>query len=236
MYKISDSDALLLCDEARHRHPLDRALLLAVQGEFPGNDVADSPLGLRNSEILRLHSAQYGDALEAYVDCAQCHERLEFTLSCQQLLSDEPADLQSSFIDVEGWKFRLPTSRDLAQIAPLAHQPQEAIRNLLLRCCVNRPQHAGVDNMLSLVPQIAQKMECADPLADVRLQLNCEYCGHTWLAYFDASGFVWEELESRSAQLLDDVHLLAAAYGWSEQQVLALSEQRRTAYRERVLR
>jgi len=35
--------------------------------------------------------------------------------------------------------------------------------------------------------------------------------------------------------LLDDIHLLASAYGWTEDEVLRLSPMRREAYVRRVL-
>jgi hypothetical protein len=48
------------------------------------------------------------------------------------------------------------------------------------------------------------------------------------------AAFVWEEIEACAARLLDDVHVLARAYGWSERAILALPEMRRAAYLERV--
>jgi hypothetical protein len=45
---------------------------------------------------------------------------------------------------------------------------------------------------------------------------------------------LWEEIASRAQRLMDDVHVLAQGYGWTEPEVLALSDARRTAYLERV--
>ena len=39
---------------------------------------------------------------------------------------------------------------------------------------------------------------------------------------------------SRAVQLLDEVHQLATAYGWTEAEILALSDTRRAAYLDRV--
>ena len=47
--------------------------------------------------------------------------------------------------------------------------------------------------------------------------------------------FLWDEVDVRARRLLDEVHALAGAYGWSEQRILALSEARRRAYLDRVL-
>ena len=42
------------------------------------------------------------------------------------------------------------------------------------------------------------------------------------------------ELEAQAKRLLRSVHVLASAYGWSESEILALSEARRDAYVELV--
>ena len=41
-----------------------------------------------------------------------------------------------------------------------------------------------------------------------------------------------EDLSEHLSTLIDDVHRLAAAYGWSERDILALGPQRRAAYLE----
>jgi hypothetical protein len=39
----------------------------------------------------------------------------------------------------------------------------------------------------------------------------------------------------RARRFLDEVHVLARAYGWAEAEILRLSEARRSAYLQRVL-
>ena len=41
---------------------------------------------------------------------------------------------------------------------------------------------------------------------------------------------LWAEISARAQHLLREVHLLASAYGWSEQQILELSPTRRASY------
>lgn len=47
---------------------------------------------------------------------------------------------------------------------------------------------------------------------------------------FDPAAYVWAEVENSAARLLRDVHLLAAAYGWTEAAILGMSATRRAAY------
>src|SRR5262249_37728436 len=111
-------DALLACwERARGRHPLDRALLL-YSVAAPDRDpslLAEQPLGRRNEALLRLRQSLFGDALGCCVDCPCCGERLEFSLRASSLLAldrDDAAD-----VELDGLRFRLPTTRDLARIA-----------------------------------------------------------------------------------------------------------------------
>ena len=62
---------------------------------------------------------------------------------------------------------------------------------------------------------------------------DCIACGETWTDRLDVVGYVWEEITERARRLLDDVHGLAAHYGWSEREILAMSGARRDAYLRR---
>ncbi len=54
------------------------------------------------------------------------------------------------------------------------------------------------------------------------------------MADFDIASYLWNGIEQRARRLLDDIHALAQAYGWSETDILALDETRRATYVARV--
>jgi hypothetical protein len=85
-----------------------------------------------------------------------------------------------------------------------------------------------------LLAEVEARMIEADPQADIEIDLVCDVCSHSWKSAFDVGEFFWAELQSRAMLLLHDVHVLARAYGWSEPEVLSLSEARRAAYIELV--
>ena len=136
---------------------------------------------------------------------------------------------------VDGLRFRLPTSRDLACVA--GQQDADAAALVVLERCLVAPDPGGVLAESELAPyleQVEAAFEQADPWAELGLEFECEACGHAWTAPFDIAAFVWEEIEARARGLLDEIHLLAGAYGWSERAILGLSEARRAAYLERL--
>ena len=60
-------------------------------------------------------------------------------------------------------------------------------------------------------------MAAIEGAADIQVQFDCIACGESWTERLDVVGYVWEEIAERARRLLDEVHGLAAHYGWSEQ-------------------
>lgn len=260
MIAPGSSQLLTLWEQGERRHPLDRGLLLygfALQG-FAAADapapnqppsLADAPLGQCNSALMRLHQALFGGRLSLWADCPGCGQRMEFELDSAQLpaMTEAPAtapatvwidiDIDIDFdIDIQGQhqRFRCPTSRDLAQIARNADLDQAA--DQLFQAC------AGPDVTLPKDPDTRRRLreaveaalEAADPWADLSLLFQCPVCEFSGDACLDIGQVLWKSLDARARQLFNDVHRLAQAYGWSESQILALSDARRAAYLARV--
>jgi hypothetical protein len=51
-----------------------------------------------------------------------------------------------------------------------------------------------------------------------------------WRAAYDIASSLWQDIEYRSQRVVADVHRLAAAYAWSEADILAMSAARRRLY------
>ena len=71
--------------------------------------------------------------------------------------------------------------------------------------------------------------------ADVRFPVTCPACEHCWPAHFDIVRYLWQELAYWAIRMLAEVHTLAAAYGWSEAQILAITPWRRRYYIDMVV-
>jgi len=132
-------------------------------------------------------------------------------------------------IDVGGRliSWRPPDSRDVAAAAK-ADDVAEAERVLLERCV------GALDLTDEQRRAVTAAMAEADPLAEVLVDMECPACGEPFVADLDVAQFVWAEVRARALGLLRDVDALARAYGWTEEQVLALGDTRRGAYLELV--
>ena len=94
--------------------------------------------------------------------------------------------------------------------------------------------HARIDRVLLHEAQTRAEFRIALPqtgrLADLRIGLHCPVCSHDWVVVFDIASFLWKEIDDWAGRMLRDVSDLAAAYGWSEAEILDISPVRRQLY------
>jgi hypothetical protein len=236
MLPLGPSDLLALWERGRGRHAIDRALLLfaAACPELDSDRLADLSLGQRNAALVRLRQCTFGSEIPAYVDCPSCGERMELAIQLDTFLPRQKEAFTDGQFEADGFRFRLPTSRDLAALLDHA-DAESAAAHLLERCCLARPNNALAPSLHDLLENIETKLEALDPSANIELSLVCASCHHAWAAPFDIASLLWDEVEARARALLAAVHALARAYGWSEREVLALGEQRRSTYLDMVM-
>lgn len=226
----SESELLSLWEQGLARHPIDRALLLCswARPELPGERLAGLPLGVVNTALLRMRARLFGPRIELQVRCEQCGEQLAVGLVVEELLADADQGDDRGEVDVGAFRFRVPDSRDMASVASELDAEAAALR-LLERCCIAHPGTA-VPALAAMLGDVEARLEAADPIADLRLAVSCEACGHAWNATLDAGALLWDEVRRHAEGLLGQVAALARAYGWTERDVLALSPRRRAAY------
>jgi hypothetical protein len=237
------------------QHPIQRGLTLlaAAWPELPEPVGSQMSIGERDAALLTLREQLFGPRLAGVAHCPQCREQLDLAFEVADIRAPlPPADAaagmtysaQPAFhlaVDNYQVQFRLPTSADLLVAA--AAGDAAAARQALLQRCVLALQQDGVDatelalaGLPDFVAQVmAAQMEEADPQGNVQLALDCPACGHRWLQAFDILTYLWREIDDWAQRTLREVHLLASAYGWSEQAILALSAGRRHMYLEMVL-
>lgn len=235
---------LLLWDRARTLSPVDCALALVHLSDSVGpEDAAALPLGARDRLLLELRARIFGDTLTMSCECVACGAPLELNSQASALLNSsapiaggaEAAELQFEDLRV---RVRLPNSRDLA-FALAQTAPESAHRALMARCIVSLQRGSAPIDCDDLEDRertrIAEYIGELDPLAEIAFRPECPECGESFRAYLDVGQFLWAELEQKARALLDQIHVLATAYGWTEREILQLSALRRSAYAARIL-
>lgn len=227
MGALAADEVLALWERGASRHALDRAALLvaAARPELAPEAIADLPLGAVTESLLLFRIAHFGERIASHVDCERCGESLEFTLDARALLAERHGAGPLE-IEVAGLRLRAPCLRDLAAIARDSNV-ERAVRSLLAQCTL-----AGSADEVTgaALREVEDALEALDPNADLGIALTCVACGSQASAQLDAASLLWQEIEARARSLLREVHVLARAYGWGEEQILSLSASRRARY------
>lgn len=219
---------LHLLDAVAGLHPLDaavRCLALACP-ELP--DPAGLPLGQRDAALLALRARLLGDLLVACTTCGSCGEQSTLQLSVANLVGRMSGGAEASWSVVHRGstlRVRALTSRDLAEAA--SEPSADRALGLLVRSALDG---APVPLDEELVGVVAASLAEHDPGAEVLLAGTCALCGEEWSQVLDPARYVAAELVHQGTRLLAEVAELARVFGWTEADVLALSDQRRRLY------
>lgn len=229
---IAASDTLALWEQADGLSPMRRALALAAYDGRSAEALAGQPVGLCHARLLELRSATIAGPLEAVAVCPGCQARVEFALDPVGLLAlHEAAQSIGQPVPPPVVAWRSPTLEDLAGLA----RERDQVAALARRCVTVGDGSDAAALPRDVLDAVEEAMMAADPLAEVLVALACPECGDGFDCSIDLADFVWAELDARARRLLNEVAVLARAYGWTEPEVLALSEPRRAAYLRLVL-
>lgn len=230
-------DILRIWEQGQAGHSLDKALTL-LHSAFPGithEKLAELSIGQRDAYLLRLRERIFGSEINCFAECPMCKESLEFTINTGDILQfSEPCE-KIHEIEINGVliQYRTPNSLDLAAISECGDV--DTAHGILVQRCVLQSISDGVLVGLNSLPdqaveELVAHMAEQEPQADVTLDLHCPACNHKWNKVFDIVFYFWREISDEARRLLYDVHILALTYGWSESDILSMSEIRRQFY------
>jgi hypothetical protein len=230
---VPDNRSLLeVWESSRAQAPAQRALsIAAIAGALDPEQAGSLTLGGRDGLLLGLREALFGSRMDCVADCPACGEPVELTFSVDdvRLAPHQPPPQITVALAGHDVEVRLPTAADLATVAGVAGD--DPYDELLARC-LPLPPPEGLSP--AAAETLAAALAAADPQADVQLGLDCPSCEHHWSAPFDIAGHLLDELDAWAEQMLWGIHVLALAYGWSEEDTLRLSATRRHYYLEAV--
>lgn len=214
------------------------SLLAAVVPQVELRDLEGLPIGRRDALLLTLRERLFGSRVQTVIRCPKCHDSLDLAFSVDQIRVPMEGESQKEFVsEIDDYEvtFRLPTSEDLLIVR---HQTErDSAKELLLERCLLQVLHRGAvvtEFPRPLTERVIERMAQVDPQGDVQLAVTCAVCGYQWQALFDIASFVWSEIGAWAKRLLRDVHILASAYGWPEENILKMSAWRRQCYLDMV--
>ena len=244
MHTLSGEEILHIWEIGLYQDPIERALTM-LSTAFPQasrDELLVLSIGQRDAYLLSVRERTFGSQFVGFAVCLQCQEKLEFTFDASDVRVgmaplESIGQIQQIVVDDHELYVRLPNSVDLA--AMRGCPDVASARNLLLQRCVSRVvcngEEATIESLSdTVIDTLGEQIVEDDPQAEVLLGLSCPSCDYRWSAVFDIVLFLWVEICSHAKRLLREVHILAAAYGWSETDILSMNAARRQWYIEMV--
>jgi hypothetical protein len=243
MHPLSANGILQVWEQGYDQHLVNRALTLlaATCQEMTWNELAELSVGQRDALLLTLREQTFGNMLNVFTECPQCHDHIEFTTNVADIRVVNHSDTvqKENELSVENFdiRFRLLNSLDLGAVVKC--NDLTAARNFLVHRCVLQASSEGKELSSGELPEniiekLAERLAECDPQSEVLLNIVCPSCSHNWHIIFDIVFFFWKEISMQAKRLLHEVHILASAYGWQESDILSLSAARRQFYLEMV--
>ncbi|GAB3170308.1 hypothetical protein GCM10027059_36520 [Myceligenerans halotolerans] len=225
---MSDDGATLALAEALSAAaPETRgAALLHARGEAPDLGAAAAlPLARVAVAALDELRARVGPVLATVMTCPGCSASLDVPLMLD-LLADTASAAATDEVRVTGGVVRAPTTADLLAAAT-STDPAAALRDR----CVHWEPGAVVDDPGTLM-EVEAAAERLVGAADTTARLHCPACGAEAGVAVDLVALLTDHLVDEAQHVIAVVTELAAAYGWTEAEILSLPESRRAAYLE----
>lgn len=237
---LSKQQLLEIWEYGRSQHPVDQALTILsfTSPDQTRSELAELSIGQRDIRLLALRERIFGETLHCAGACPDCNEPVDISFAIKDIQAQSTApEQQETELEWDDLKiaYRLPNSRDLAAIANCAND-QSAGKVLIERCLVKIDRKGVPIAADELSEEAILKTEQAiaerDPQAEILLEMNCPECASQWQQLFDIANFLWTEISVQAKRLFQEVHTLARAYGWTETDILELSDARRHIYLE----
>jgi len=182
----------------------------------------------RDYLILQLRRLTLGENIQAVIPCPVCSNKIDVSFRVSDVPVEARPQTASSYtlqLSDRNVSFRLPTGGD--QEALLRTKAEDAAAELLRRCILDEGgRQLSADESDTLI----DFMERVAPQFDLELDLKCPECSQQFVAPFDTTAFFFEEMALNGKELLQEIHVLAFYYHWSETEILRLERDRRRAY------
>lgn len=200
-----------------------RRLVAALVGDRAAEAL---PVGARDRLLGAVYAQVFGPRVLASRHCGACGAPYDFDFRLADLeaaLEGVPCPPEIARLDAAGHAvlasghvLRPLTLADEAAVAALPLEAAEAA--LLERALVVAPEGAVLD------PEVAGRvLEWLSPALDTDLEGACPECGAREVTRFAIEPYLMRALAGERRQLLREVHLIAASYGWSQAEILGLS-------------
>ena len=238
MRRLSNAELLKVWETGLEQPVLDATLsLLATACTVNNTEISKLSIGDRDVRLLQLREWIFGHRLKNLANCPACGELIEWECDLKEFylqpisseLSSRQYLLEKENINIH---FRLPNSNDLMTAISRQLSNKAILSNCILEV-YEENQKGSIDSFNEeLWNALDNKMSELDPQADIKINISCPVCLNQWQTSFDIVTYLWKEINNWAQRMLQEVYLLARAFGWSEKDILDMNDHRRQSYLE----
>jgi hypothetical protein len=196
---------------------------------FSGAEVASWTVPHRRQGLLAVAVATHGARRVITAECPrlECGARIDLDVDLAAFRRDwRPERIDLRLAGGEMVTLRQPTPADVASWSRSDRQGVEAMAASLVIGSVPLAEGWAEEAQAAL--------SSADPLADMVLDALCPECGGEIAHSVELEPFLLGELAAEAGRLVDEIHVFAMAYHWTEPEIVALPEDRRRRYLSRI--
>jgi uncharacterized protein (UPF0212 family) len=241
MRTLSAAEVLEVWEHASPKPAAERALDLVAlfHPEASRSSLEALSIGQRDAALLALREGLFGSRMEAVVACPECGERLDMAFEVGQVAAMFHEAENKITLESDGYSLLLRPVNAADAIAASGEADLKVAKKLVVRRCLLAGSRGGdaidvVDLPEEMVDRAVRSLAEADPMAEIEMALSCPSCDRRWSAALNIVSFLWGEIDAWAWKTLSEVQTLASAYGWSEEEILALSPNRRWCYLQMV--
>ncbi len=222
-------------DEIAFHHPAGgphgRLAALAAATEGRGTEaLAALTLPEWEETLLALRRALIGAEIDSETDCRRCGAGNALAFSIDDLPRDPPVPPP-----LDGNPLAALRVGDLIALENRNLQGEAGLAALLAAGTGMDPAQAAARLARPDRDTVITALESAVAGLGLEIGAACTECGATLVLPLNVAEFLDCELRARAATLLDEVHLIATSYHWSEADILGLPRPRRQDYLRRIL-
>jgi hypothetical protein len=220
--------------------PATVTALLSRCSDQPGFEAWwGKPVGIRIASLLRIAAATDGvNAFPVQLHCATagCGSVFEIELPLDEVIGHGGAAVAErvtvALPDGQRATVRPPTGDDQREWRRRRYASRDEAAVAIATRLVIEPHLSPTDS--AAMDTIAAALAAADPLVSFTVSCACPACGRPNETTVDLEMLALRRIAARRQALLEEVHAFACAYGWTEQDTLAIPPERRAEYRQLI--
>lgn len=184
----------------------------------------------RDRLLAAIYRDTFGSRIAGTVTCHACGKAFDLDFDLIELQRAlQPAETPAPVADnghiafalADGRRFRLPTGEDEMAVWHLS--ADDALAELLRRCVLKGDPNVDPESIQATMKAVA-------PLMDAELDGHCPECGENQAIHFDIQRYLLSALQAEQPRLIQEIHRLATAYGWTLREILDLTRSQRQAH------